>query len=157
VVRRLDARGQARYSLVAEHALVREALMPLFTAEQAWPTAVRRSIAEALRVRGQGARDIRWAGLYGSVARGDDRPNSDLDVAVVATSVAAVGRVRLEMQQAGLRLAARLGRTPSMLVFTASHWRGLIARDVGLRRALTSEAIPLIGDRGFAEAIGHGA
>ncbi len=157
VVRRVDARGQARYTLVAEHMLVRDALVPLFAVEQAWPAALRRGIGDALRARGHGAGDIRWAGLYGSTARGDDRPNSDLDVAVVATSVAAVGRVRLEIQRVGSRLAARFGRTPSVLVFTPSHWRRLIARDAGLRRALTSEAIPLIGDLGFAEAIGRGA
>lgn len=157
VVHRTDTRGQSRYSLVGKHVLVRDAVIPLFGAERVWAGAVRRAIRDALQARGQGTRDIRWAGLYGSVARGDDRPDSDLDVAVVANSVAAVRRVRSEMNEAGPHLAARFGRTPSVLVFTPSHWKGLIARDAGMRRALTSEAIPLLGDASFSEAVGHGA
>ncbi len=157
VVRRTDARAQARYTLVAEHTLVREAVAPLFAAERAWTAAVRRGVGDVLRARGQGKRDITWAGLYGSVARGDDRPESDLDLAVVANSVAAVARVRLVMNDAAPLLLSRFGRAPSALVFTPSHWRGLIAGDAGLRRALTSEAIPLIGNIGFAEAVGRGA
>jgi DNA-binding transcriptional ArsR family regulator len=157
VVHRTDARGQSRYSLVEKHALVREAVVPLFGAERVWAGAVRRGIRDALHSRGQGAKDIRWAGLYGSMARGNDRPDSDLDVAVVANSVAAAARVRLAMDDAGPHLAARFGRTPSVLAFTPSHWRGLIARDAGMRRALTSEAIPLMGDISFSEAVGHGA
>ena len=157
VVHRTDARGQSRYTLVTKHVLVRDAIVPLFGAERVWAGAVRHGIRDALRMRERGAKDIRWAGLYGSVARGDDRPDSDLDVAVVANSTAAATRVRLDMDEAGPHLAARFGRTPSMLVFTPSHWKGLIARDAGMRRALTSEAIPLMGDIGFAEAVGHGA
>jgi DNA-binding transcriptional ArsR family regulator len=157
VVHRTDARGQSRYALVEKHVLVHDAVVPLFGAERVWAGAVRRGVRDALQARGQGTRDIRWAGLYGSVARGDDRPDSDLDVAVVANSVAAVARVRQAMNEAGPHLAARFGRAPSVLVFTPSHWKGLIARDAGMRRALTSEALPLMGEMSFAEAVGRGA
>lgn len=157
VVHRTDARGQSRYVLVEKHTLVHDAVVPLFGAERVWAGALRRGIRDALQPRGQGTRDIRWAGLYGSVVRGDDRPDSDLDVAVVANSVAAVARVRLAMNAAGPHLATRFGRAPSVLVFTPSHWKGLIARDAGMRRALTSEAIPLMGDISFAVAVGRGA
>lgn len=156
VVHRTDARGQSRYALAEKHVLVHDAVVPLFGAERVWAGAVRRGVRDALQARGQGTRDIRWAGLYGSVARGDDRPDSDLDVAVVASSVAAVARVRLAMNEAGPHLAARFGRAPSVLVFTPSHWRRLVARDAGMRRALTSEAIPLMGEMSFAEAVGRG-
>lgn len=155
VVRRADARSQARYTLVAEHALVREALVPLFAAERAWPAEVRRGIRSALCARGQKLSDILWAGLYGSAARGDDRPDSDLDVAVVASSTAAMARVKLAMNDAGASLSARFGRIPSVLVFTPSLWRELVARDARLHHALTEEAIPIIGDGGFTKAIGR--
>lgn len=157
VVRRTDARAQARYTLVAEHALVREAVVPLFSVERSWSSAVRRGIGDALRVRGAGTRDVQWAGLYGSVARADDRPDSDLDLAVVARTVAGADRVQARMRDAAPVLASRFGRAPSVLVFIASHWRRLVARDAGMRNALMHESIPIIGDTGFAEAIGRGA
>lgn len=157
VLHRTDARAQSRYTLVGTHTLVRDALVPLFGAERVWAGAVRRGLRDALRARGQGNRDIRWAGLYGSTARGDDRPDSDLDVAVVANSVAGAARVRQAMHEAGPRLAVRFGRAPSVLVFPASHWRGLVERDAGMRRALTTDAIPLLGDVSFAEAVARGA
>ncbi|WP_372399786.1 nucleotidyltransferase domain-containing protein [Azospirillum sp. HJ39] len=54
------------------------------------------------------------AGLYGSVARGEDRPDSDLDVAVVAVEEGlekAVGAVRDALHPAG----ETLGFSPSVV------------------------------------------
>jgi len=157
VVQRTDARAQARYTLVAGHALVREAVVPLFTAERSWSSAVRRGMADALRAGGRATREIRWAGLYGSVARADDRPDSDLDLAVVVRTVADANRVQARIRDAAPSLAARFGRAPSVVVLTPAHWRRVVARDAAMRNALMHESIPIIGDAGFAEAVGRGA
>ena len=159
VVRRADARGQARYSLVGTHVLIAHAVAPLFEAERAWIEVVRREISRALRPEGGGPQDIRWAGLYGSAARGEDRPSSDLDVAVVAESVTATARVRLQLQmpETRSRLLARIGRSPSVLVYPPAHWRKLIAANAEMRLALTRDAIRLMGDTSFEEAIERGA
>jgi len=63
-----------------EHELVREALLPLFAAEKAFQSRLRGAIA-----RGLGG-EARAATVFGSTARGEDRPGSDLDLLLIAES-----------------------------------------------------------------------
>lgn len=73
--------GRARlYSIRVDHPL-RPALDGLFEAEERRFDAVLESVRVAARGCGPGVVAV-W--LYGSVARGEDRPGSDLDIAVVA-------------------------------------------------------------------------
>jgi predicted nucleotidyltransferase len=59
------------------------------------------TLREALRTE----RDVRAAVLAGSMARGDERPDSDIDLVVALDSELALDRTRLAM-----RLGRKLGR-----------------------------------------------
>jgi predicted nucleotidyltransferase len=75
--------GRARlYSIRLNHPL-RHALGTLFEAEERRFDAVLDSIRTAAHGCGPGLAAV-W--LYGSVARGEDRPGSDLDIAVIAAN-----------------------------------------------------------------------
>lgn len=73
--------GQARsqvFSVVKEHPFALD-LQALFEHEQTRWAALRHSLRSVFRDHG----DVRSAWLYGSVARGEDAPHSDIDIAVV--------------------------------------------------------------------------
>lgn len=76
--------AQHLYRLNEEHQMVRDGLLPLFRAERQRTTDL---FAELKRVlweeRGPSDERILSAYLFGSAARGDDTPGSDLDLLVV--------------------------------------------------------------------------
>lgn len=61
-----------------EHELVKDALLPLFAAEKVFQSRLRAAIARAI------GKDARTATLFGSAARKEDRPGSDIDLLLVA-------------------------------------------------------------------------
>jgi predicted nucleotidyltransferase/biotin operon repressor len=103
--------GRSRlYSLQVDHPL-RAALDALFEAEEARFQAILEAVRTAARECGPGLVAV-W--LYGSVARGEDRLGSDLDIAVVAREDALAGvtdAVRDALRPAG----EELGFAPSVV------------------------------------------
>ncbi len=86
--------GRARlYSLDPSHALA-PALAALFEGEERHWAALLVSIRETLGSRGPG---VAAAWLYGSVARGEDAPGSDLDIALLVRSQAVADQVREDL------------------------------------------------------------
>ncbi len=83
--------GRAQlYELNASHPLA-SSLASLFQDEQRRWDALLSSIREVLARQGAA---VSAAWLYGSVARGDDSPTSDLDIALVVRSQAVADRIR---------------------------------------------------------------
>lgn len=96
--------GQPRsqlYTVAARHPLA-AALKALFDQEGALWVALQDALREGLASQ----KDIRSAWLYGSVARGEDEPRSDVDVVLVLNdgSLDAAHRVRNAVQALGDRL-----------------------------------------------------
>lgn len=85
VLFRVRLRGQHLYTVNRESPLVRDGLTPLFEREAARVTAVFAQLREALGPE-LAAGAVLTLAIYGSAARGDDRPESDLDVLVVTRS-----------------------------------------------------------------------
>ena len=81
------------YELNAAHPLALS-LTALFQDEQGRWDSLRRSLQETV-VRQGSAIDAAW--LYGSVARGEDSPASDVDIAVIVQSQAVADRVREDL------------------------------------------------------------
>ena len=100
--------GQPRsqlYSLVREHPLA-DGLMALFQQERnRWE-----SVMDALREGFASQKRVRSVWLHGSVARGEDKPHSDVDLVVVIgeNSVRTAHRVREEARALGDRLGLHL-------------------------------------------------
>ncbi|MGE0796747.1 MAG: nucleotidyltransferase domain-containing protein [Lautropia sp.] len=100
------ALGQARsqlYSIVQQHPLA-DAVTALFQQERGrWEDGM-----DALREAFKSRRDVRSAWLYGSVARGEDKPHSDVDLVVV------VNENSLEVSQRVRDALLALGDTLSL-------------------------------------------
>ncbi|MDF1561814.1 MAG: nucleotidyltransferase domain-containing protein [Deltaproteobacteria bacterium] len=86
--------------------------------------------------------EIRLALLYGSLARGEDRAASDIDLLVVSDGLT------LEALFSVLApVEARLGRSVSPTLYTLAEFRSRRAAGKAfLTRVLSGETIPLIGE-----------
>lgn len=132
VLRRLEEAGLAErrvigrahaWSLLTDHHLVRP-LQRLFDEE--------RKAGEALagRVRAvlEKVPGVRRVVLFGSVARGDERPWSDLDLLVVVDSAATKAGVWGPVHELSREFAATFGNPLMPVIYTASEYerkRGL--------------------------------
>ena len=117
--------GQPRaqvYDLDRSHPLG-AALRTLFEHERdAWEAA-RSGLGSALAQR----RDVRAAWMYGSVARAEDTPRSDIDLAVLVEPETPGGAA--EVREAMQGIAKRLGLPLSTVVLTTEELAGLPADD----------------------------
>lgn len=153
-------RGRAQlHRLVTEHPLA-SPMQQLFAAEDARYDAVRAAVADAARAAGP---DVLSAFLYGSVARGEDWPGSDLDVGIVAAEAhlaRIVESVRTSLTRSGEMLrfeASVVGMTPADIARMARErdpWWESVAADA---RVLYGERPERIAVQARAAAIGHDA
>lgn len=142
----LSAVGTGRvrlYSIQPDHPL-REPLHALFEAEERRFQRILAAIRHAAQVCGQPVIAV-W--LYGSVARGEDRPDSDMDLAIVG---AAHTDLTVALAAMGERLRAQaetLGLIPSL---TSLHPKDVLrlarSRDPWWTE-LTRDALVLSGPR----------
>jgi predicted nucleotidyltransferase len=105
--------------------------------------------AEALRVAlAPLANRVRAAWVYGSIAKGTDRAQSDIDVLVVADDLT------LEEVYAALRPAeTRLGRQVSPTLYTSKEFeRRRAAKNPFITKVLAGDRIQLIGNEDAAAA-----
>lgn len=121
--------GRARlYGLNASHPLA-ASLAPLFHDEQRRWDSLLGSIREVLARHGA-AVSSGW--LYGSVARGEDTPASDLDVALVVRSRAVADRIREDLmpledaQQLHIALTALTPKELAALPETDPWWSDVV-------------------------------
>jgi len=133
--------GRARlYSMRADHPL-HGVLDTLFEAEERRFNAILEAIREAAHACGPSVVAV-W--LYGSVARGEDRPGSDLDIAVFAVENA-LPNVSDAMRDALHSAGMKLGFKPSVVGIGSDD----VARLSGERDPwwvqLVRDAIVLVG------------
>jgi predicted nucleotidyltransferase len=101
---------------------------------QAWP------LLGQLRALLRTERNVRFAGLFGSRARGDEHPDSDIDLLVILDDDAISRQFDLERRlEAALRLPVQLvtvddaRRAPLLLASAIEDCRVLVDRDGGWR------------------------
>ncbi len=133
--------GQPRsqlYTVATRHPLA-AALKALFEEERARWTALQDDLRDGLAAQ----EDIGAAWLYGSVARGEDEPGSDVDIVLVLNegTLDAAQRVRDELQALGDRLNLHFSTvvlTPAELALLRQDdqawWCECHARREGARR-----------------------
>jgi predicted nucleotidyltransferase len=121
--------GRARlYELNASHPLA-SSLASLFQDERLRWDGLLTSIREALERQGAA---VSAAWLYGSVARGEDSPASDLDVALVVRSQAVADRIREELmpledaQQIRISLTALTAKEFAALPVDDPWWANVV-------------------------------
>ncbi len=128
------------YQLNREH-LLYPTLHQLFVDEANVANALKQFLRKRLSTRVDGVRE---AYIFGSVARGDSRPGSDMDLAVVAPG-AESERVQQQLEAIGAEVRRRFGNTLSIHTSTqplARRIRGRDGRD--LWRRIAAEGVRLL-------------
>lgn len=105
------------YSLNSDNYIVSEILSRVFERERNWLQAL------AAEIREIGGRHVDAVVLYGSLARAQDRPGSDIDFLIVVRSPADPDVILDRINSHRLRLEERYGRPLSILAMTRSALR----------------------------------
>lgn len=128
LVSREKASSQMLYRANVRHVLVRFALQPLFAGEVQATGKMFAALRSAIGAAGNRlGKSPAWAGLYGSVARGDETPESDIDLAVIVQSRAEVLHAQDTLSELAPRFTEDFGRKLSPLVMTVMQLRRLAA------------------------------
>jgi len=114
-------RGSRLYRVNREHHLV-PALRALFDAEQCRMGALRDLVRQGLESKGLLVR-VHFVVLFGSVARGEARPDSDLDLLVVTGTARARAPVTAALHDVAAEAARTLGVSLSPLVMALPRLR----------------------------------
>ena len=104
--------------------------------EQAWLDAYRQALQE--QHPGVVARML----IYGSKARGDDHPDSDLDVLLVVCNDAA--HLKRHLRRIGYALAATSEAVPSLLAYTEDEWGSRKKLGAPFQRAVERDAVQVL-------------
>ena len=79
--------------------------------------------------------------LYGSKARGDDHPESDLDILIITGDTDF--KTQHSMRWVGYMLAAMSSALPSIMVYTRADWERSAAIGSPFVREVEQDAVPL--------------
>lgn len=120
IVERLETRGQHIYTLNLRHRLVDQGLVPLFAAERGRVGEVFDWMAETLEPYLE-SNIVLSAVIFGSAARGEDGPGSDLDVLVAVRKPADVEPVHDHLANASTELFQYFGLSLSPVVVDAEQ------------------------------------
>ena len=110
--------------------------MRLTADEQAWLDAY----CQALKERHPGM--IERMVIYGSKARGDDHPDSDLDVLLIVKNEAA--HLKRPLRRIGYELAATSDAVPSILAYTQDEWESRRESGAPFQQAVERDAVAVL-------------
>jgi predicted nucleotidyltransferase len=110
--------------------------MPLTRPEKTWLKAYSKALQQMHRPA------VERLVLFGSKARGDDHPDSDVDVLVIVRNDAAP--LKRKVRRIGYELAATGELVPSILVYTEAEWRSRKESGSPLRRAIEREGVRVL-------------
>lgn len=110
--------------------------MQLTQDEQAWLDAYRHALVERY------PDTITHMVIYGSKARGESHPDSDLDVLLVVRNEA--GALRRPLRRLGYQLAVACHTVPSILVYTQEEWERRKQSGSPFRQAVERDAVPVL-------------
>lgn len=128
------------YSLNEEHWLVRTGIRPLFEAESGLLAAIGEAVRKAAGVR------VRSVILFGSVARGEAEPGSDIDLLCVTASAAAVAEAERNLSEGATALRREFGRRFSVMVLPAVEFARRYRRRDRLAREIVETGWVIAGD-----------
>jgi predicted nucleotidyltransferase len=80
--------------------------------------------------------------IYGSKARGDDHPDSDLDVLLIVMNEAA--HLKRQLRRIGYELAATSDAVPSILAYTQDEWESRRESGSLFQQAVERDAVPVL-------------
>jgi len=80
--------------------------------------------------------------IYGSKARGDDHPDSDLDVLLIVKNEAA--HLKRQLRRIGYELAATSDAVPSILAYTQDEWETRRKNGSPFQQAVERDALAIL-------------
>lgn len=110
--------------------------MRLTSEEQAWLDVYRHALGE------QYPGVIQHMVIYGSKARGDSHPDSDLDVLLIVRNEA--GALRRPLRRLGYALAVPGNTVPSILAYTHEEWERRKQSGSPFRQAVDRDAVSVL-------------
>lgn len=111
------------YSLNRDNVFVSKALVPFFDFEKNIFARLSEELSAAISFPYESII------LFGSMARGDERPKSDIDIAVIIGNRKDKPRAENELTSIGPSLAKNFGNQLSPAVFSADEFRGMYAKN----------------------------
>lgn len=142
LVLRQEATGQHLFRLNRENYLA-EVLSRLFMMERERTAAIFAALRDAVEECDHGA--VLSAVIFGSAARGDAAPGSDLDLLVVTSSAGAAEEAYSRLVDTAPDLERRFGLALSPVVITQAQARAQISRDDPFLRAVLREGRLVVG------------
>ena len=137
------------YSLNETNYLVSDGLLPAFRSEAEWIERLGNEVSAVL------GRKVDAVILYGSWARRQPMPTSDVDLLVVTRRVQDQDKVERILEGHRGRLAERFGRPVSLLVVGRNELRRRLRRGDRLIREIIREGRTVAG-KSIAEVVGGG-
>lgn len=132
IVRRRTAGRSQLWQLVSDHALA-EGLRELFESEHGLGRELRQKLAAGLR----GIPGVERAVLFGSTARGESRPSSDVDLLVIVKDARSKAALMSRIGKLRRLVGARYGNRLQPVVYTLQEWKARKGPD--LVRAIEQE------------------
>jgi predicted nucleotidyltransferase len=104
--------------------------------EQTWLDAYRQALKE------QYPDMVERMVIYGSKARGDDHPDSDLDVLLIVKNDAS--HLKRPLRRIGYELAATSDAVPSILAYTQDEWESRRDSGAPFQQAVERDAVAVL-------------
>ena len=118
------------YSLKDRHFLVRQILRPLFDQEAKLQDRLPELLSKTLK-KGEKAK-VMTVAIYGSVARGEERPTSDIDFLVLVDSEQAKHQIQGALDHFSEKVMEEFGNVPSLYINTLAEVRQKVKRKLPL-------------------------
>ena len=150
ILSRDETSGSHLYRVNRSHALA-PYILALFDAEEMQWGILREALAEGLRAADL-AEAVCSVVIFGSTARGDAHPGSDLDLLVIVKDADDVGSVRRAILAVDPALRERLGLRASPYVLARADAAARTSDGDPLMAAVRTEGRTLLGDS-FAEVL----
>lgn len=142
------------YSLRDDHDLVRTLLRPLFERESRTLPRVAELIRRAIGPKDRAA--IVTVAIYGSVARGQERPTSDLDLFILVPSRSAKAVAQRVVDRLWEPLTRTFGNAPALYVATVREMQQKVRRHQPLAQNILRDH-QVVWGKPLAEALRDGA
>ncbi len=110
------------FTLNRQHFLVKDILLPLYQTENMFPAIIKREVASILK------KQVISAVIFGSVARKEEKPQSDLDICCVVNSIKEKNTVRALLNAKMQFMNVKYGIKLAPVFFTIAEFKKKINR-----------------------------
>ncbi len=132
--------GRAKLWRMTEQNLLGAPLIHLFWLERRLPDLLRASLAREIR----SIENVRQAVLFGSFARGEEAPGSDVDLLLVVREGTDPEDVRRQLVKTRELITATFGHAPTFVIYSESEAQN--KTNLALMRNIEREGVVVVGD-----------